>query len=391
MEDKEKSKEQLIEELAELRRRISELEAVEAERRRAEEALQRSESYYRSLIRNAGEMITVFNPDLTLRWGSRSAGKTTGYKPREIYGKTLQDLIHRDDYETVWHVFKQVLENPGSTGNLEFRFKHADGAYHVHEALVTNLLDDPSVRGVVINSRDITERKKMEEELTARNQELDAFTYTVAHDLRTPLALIQGYAQLMRAEDTTELEKEGYLKSIIAAARRMDELTESLLEYAQAGQPSGEAAAVDPAEVLGEVISDQENAIKLRNIEVKVDEDLPAIMVDPLKLRQVFANLLSNAIKYVGDYPQPRIEIGVKRKAGCIVLHVRDNGPGIEAHLLDEVFLPFRRYGNSRSLSLGIGLSTVKRAVEGWGGRVWVESAPGEGATFYFTAPAAER
>jgi PAS domain S-box-containing protein len=386
--DEDMTREQLLEKLAEMRQRIVALEEADTERQRAEEALQRSERYYRSLIRNAGDMITVLNPDYTLRWGSRSAGRITGYRPEELYGKPLSELVHPEEVAKVEGIIREVLDTPGASGYFEHRFRHADGTYHMHEVIITNLLDDPSVRGLVINSRDITERKKMEEELTAHNQELDAFAYTVSHDLRTPLALIQGYAQLMRAEDTTELEKEGYLKSIISAASRMDGLTEALLEYAQAGQPGGEATAVDPAAVLKDVLLDQASTLELKHIEVVTEEDMPGIMVDSLKLHQVFANLLSNAIKYIGDYPQPRIEIGARKEEDSVILHVRDNGPGIESHIMEEIFLPFRRYGNSSSFSLGIGLSTVKRAVEGWGGRIWVESTSGEGATFFFTAPA---
>lgn len=360
------------------------------ERKMMEEAVQKRESYFRSLIRNAVDMICVLNPDFTLRWGSRSAGRLTGYRPADIYDHLFYDFIHPDDVGEVRDIIESVLESPGASSYYENRFLHADGSYHFHEVIVSNLLDDPSVRGLVINSRDVSERKMMEEKLRARNRELDAFAYTVSHDLRTPLALVEGYAQLMRAEDTTDEEKEKYLKSIVAAARRMDELTESLLEYAQAGQPGGEAAQVDPTEVISEVLSEQADVLEWYNIEVVVDEPLPLIYVDPLKLRQVFTNLVGNAVKYTGEYPHPRLEIGSKRDAGAAIFHVRDNGPGIDARLLEDVFLPFKRFGGSAAHSLGIGLSTVKKAVEGWGGNIWVESDPSEGTTFFFTAPTAE-
>lgn len=390
MNDEGKSREQLLEELAELRRRLAESHGAGSDTSRDDGTLQRSEHYYRSLIRNAGDMITVLNPDLTLRWGSRSSGRITGYASMELYGKTLKDLIHPEDVDRVAGILEEAKEKPGASLYYEHRFRHADGSYHVHEAIVTNLLDDPSVKALVVNSHDISQRKKMEQELLARNQELDAFAYTVSHDLRTPLALIEGYAQLMRAEDTTDLEKEGYLKSIIAAARRMNDLTESLLEYAQAGQPGGEIAPVDPVKVINEVLSDQAFALELENIEVRVEDGLPEILVDSLKLRQVFANLLSNAVKYIAEYAHPRIEIGAKKDMGTVTFHVHDNGPGIEPGLLEEVFQPFKRFGGSTSYGKGIGLSTVKRAVEGWGGEVWVESSQGQGTTFFFTAPAVE-
>jgi len=360
------------------------------DRKEAEKALQRSERYYRSLIRYAGDMISILNADLTFRWGSRSAGRITGHAPGDIYGRSLLEYIHPDDIEDVKETLDFAMHNPGVTRYLETRFRHSDGSYHFHATIVNNLLDDPSVQGLVINSRDITERKMMEEELLVRNRELNAFAATVSHDLRTPLALIEGYAQLMRAEDTTGEEKEAYLKNIIAASRRMDELTESLLEYAQAGQPGGNAVTVDPAAVINEVLSEHVDVLQWKNMVVEVGEDLPGIVADALKLRQVFANLVDNAIKYMGDNPRPRIEIGAQTNGAKVTFYVRDNGQGIDPDHQEEVFIPFKRFGASASPGLGIGLSTVKRAVKGWGGNIWVESRPGEGSTFYFTAPAAE-
>jgi PAS domain S-box-containing protein len=377
----------LKEELEALRGQIAELEKAEAERSKAEEALHRSLHYYRSLIRHTGDMITVLNPDFTLRWGSPSAGRVTGYGPHDLYGKTLENLIHPDDIEAVTEALREVLDNPGCSRYYEHRFRHADGSYHYHEVIATNLLDDPAVRGIVANSRDITARKLIEEELLARNRELDSFAHTVSHDLRTPLSLIEGYAQLMRAEDATEEEKETYLKNIIAAARRMDELTESLLEYAQAGQPSGEATVVDAGEMIREVVVEHEAAMIEKGVDLHVDEPLPGVRVDSLKLRQVLANLLSNAIKHGGGGPSARIVIGAEENGETVTFHVRDNGPGIDLYLLDEIFIPFKKFGSSSGL--GIGLSTVKQAVESWGGKIWVESTSGEGTTFFFTAPAA--
>jgi signal transduction histidine kinase len=109
--------------------------------------------------------------------------------------------------------------------------------------------------------------------------------------------------------------------------------------------------------------------------------------VDQFKLRQVFGNLVNNAVKYVAGTQRPRIDVGTRAGSGEVIFYVRDNGPGLEPGALDEIFQPFKRFSTAGTPGLGIGLSTVKRAVEGWGGRLWVESEPGNGATFYFTAP----
>ncbi len=359
------------------------------DRKAVEQKLQRSESYYRSLIRNAADMISVLDADLKFRWGSRSSAKITGYTAETIYGRGFLEFAHPEEYDKVKKVLDLAVKNPGVPRSIECFFRHADGVYHFHSILLTSLLDDPAVQGIIINSRDISERRLMEDELLAANRELDSFASTVSHDLRTPLSLIEGYAQLMRAGGNTEEEKEAYLKSIIAAARRMDELTESLLEYAQAGRPAGTVTPVEPMEVLSDILFEHSNEIENAGIEIVMGEDLPVIGVDRFKLRQVFTNLVNNAVKFLQNTQRPRIEVGAQAGSGEATFYVRDNGPGVEPELREDIFQPFKRFGSPGSPGLGIGLSTVKRAVEGWGGRVWVESEPGQGATFFFTAPLA--
>ena len=135
------------------------------ELREAADRLRRSENYYRSLIRNAPDMIDVLNEDLTLRWGSPSAGRITGYEPEEVYGRSILDFIHSDDVEKARALAERVLQNPGETHSVVVRFRHDDGSYRFHETIATNLLDEPAVRGIVINSRDVTEREQAEEAL----------------------------------------------------------------------------------------------------------------------------------------------------------------------------------------------------------------------------------
>jgi PAS domain S-box-containing protein len=330
----------------------------------------------------------VLDSDFNIIWGSIGSARVTGYTPEDIYGRSFLDYVALENVERDRVMLESLLQDPGGTRTIEGPFRHKDGSWHYYEAVVTNLLEDPAVQGIVINSRDVTERKLMEEQLLASNRELDVFATTVSHDLRTPLSLIEGYAQLMRSEDSSAEEKEAYLKSVITAARRMDELTESLLEYAQAGKTVGTAVPVEPLDVISDILFEHSSVIESKNIEVTLGKEFPTIMVDPLKLRQVVANLVNNAVKYAGDSPRPRIEIGMNKSGDTATFHIRDNGPGLDSEKKDDVFSPFKRFGSSKSPGLGIGLSTVKRAVEGWGGSIWVESEPGKGSVFYFTAPA---
>jgi len=357
------------------------------ERKQSEETIAARERYYRSLIRNAADMVTVLDENLSFQWGSPSAARITGYGSQDVYGKGILDFLHPDDVDSARHDYAILLENPGMIFTGERRFRHKDGFYHWHEAIMTNLLHDPSVQGIIVNSRDITERKVIEEMLLASNRELDSFATTVSHDLRTPLSLIEGYAQLLRAAGNTEEENEAYLKSIITAARRMDEMTESLLGYAQAGQAEGTVSPVEPLDIVSDILFEHSVEIEKNNVDIILGEEFPTLKVDQFKLRQVFTNLIDNAVKYLGNTTRPRIEIGSQADQSTATFYVRDNGPGLDPALKDDIFQPFKRFGTSVSPGLGIGLSTVKRAVEGWDGRIWVESAPGKGATFFFTAP----
>ncbi|MDI7252045.1 MAG: PAS domain S-box protein [Actinomycetota bacterium] len=358
------------------------------ELKKAEETLYQRERYYRALLHNAADMISILDGEFRFRWGSRSTALTTGYD-RSIYGRTILEFIHPEDLEKARADMNKVLENPGVPLYINSRFRHADGSYHHHEAIVTNLLQDPVVGGIIINSRDITERVAMEEKLRASVRELDAFAATVAHDLRVPLSLISGYAELLRYADTTEEEREAFLDNITKAARRLEEMTASLLAYAQAGSPEGKLTKVDPATVIAEVAEERGAELDSRGIALEVEGNLPNIQADPLKLRQVFFNLLDNAIKYTSGCDNPHVRIGGRREGDMVTLFVSDNGCGVDPSMAQDIFLPFRR-GTGEAGGLGIGLATVKRAVEGWGGRVWVESTPGEGASFYFTARAAD-
>jgi len=359
------------------------------ELKKTEEDLRQRERYYRALLHNAADMVTILDENLRFRWGSRSTAAITGYSGA-IYGKSVLDFIHPEDLEVSRADFEFILRNPGNPLHAIRRFRHSDGSYHYHEAIVNNLLDDTTVRGIIINSRDITERKLMEEQLVSRNRELDAFATTVSHDLRTPLSIISGYAQLLQSDDLTEEDRKAYVASIAKAAERLDEFTASLLTYAQAGKPEGNMVSIDPGTVIAEVLAERAVELQAAKVEVEVERGLPRIHADPLKLNQVIYNLVDNAIKYTAEAENPHIEIGAVQQGGVVTFYVRDNGRGIDHRFLDDIFLPFKRLEGGKPHGLGIGLATVKRAVEAWGGRVWVNSNPGEGSTFYFTAAASE-
>jgi signal transduction histidine kinase len=247
-----------------------------------------------------------------------------------------------------------------------------------------------SLRRVQELRKEIAKRRRVEEELRLRNEELEEFSHTISHDLQNPLTIMRGYAEVAQQASTggdPGLESES-LEHIIQSTQKLSSLIESLLAYAQAGRPEGQIARVNPGEMIEDILAEYRENIREKNVTISVQESFPIILADPYKLRQVLSNLIGNAFKYLGDNPEPRIELGATEAEGWVTVYVRDNGVGIHYEEREAVFEPFKRSDTVDSPGQGIGLSIVKRAVEGWGGKVWVESAPGEGSTFSFSASA---
>ncbi len=227
-------------------------------------------------------------------------------------------------------------------------------------------------------------------ELRASNEELEAFSRTVSHDLIGSLSTLRGYAEV--AQDAAAGENRGLeaesLDAIESIGMRMSNNIRELLDYARAGKHEGPAEPVSSSYAAGEVIEELGGLMSGRRIEVSVDEKLPDVLVEEVKLKQVFSNLVTNSIKHGAGNGPLRIEIGGYMEGDTAVLFVRDDGVGIESEWQDEIFGDFKRMNRGgETPGLGLGLSIVKRAVEGWDGRLWLESAPGEGAAFFFTAP----
>ncbi len=362
------------------------------ERKLLEEILRESEGYYRSLFENAYEVIVVLNPDGTHKYSRPSMKRISGYALDELEGRSIFELIHPDDVQHIRGIFSQGIQEPGYTANVELRFQHKDGSWHIYEAVGMNLLDDPAVGGVVVNAREITERKRLENELVKSNEELRAFAHTLSHDLRSSLSIIEGFsdAALEASEENQRAEETDCLKHIIRGVQRAQGYIESVLQYAQSDHPEEEAFSADIEEVLLGVLMDYGEDIHDLGVEVENYIDVPPVMVNPIRLQQVFMNLIGNALKYLGNNRKPRIKVGAEKKGDTVTLYVSDNGVGISPEDQQEIFDPFKRFCIDGGFGLGIGLSTVKRAAEAWGGEVWVESEPGKGSTFFFTAPVAD-
>ncbi len=264
--------------------------------------------------------------------------------------------------------------------------------------LSSRLIDYQGAPAILSVARDITERKRSEEiqetlvkELEKKNAELEQFTYTVSHDLKSPLITIRGFVGLLEKDLAVgELPRaQDRLSRITKATETMHALLSQLLELSRIGRSIHPPERVEVGELVGEVINLMSQQLEERGARVTVSSELPVIYGDRPRIWELFQNLIDNAVKFVGEETSPRIDIGIRRDGDEMICFVRDNGQGIDARFHDRIFGLFERL-NPAKAGTGVGLAAVKRIVEIHGGRVWVESdGSGCGSTFCFTLPTA--
>jgi signal transduction histidine kinase len=246
---------------------------------------------------------------------------------------------------------------------------------------------------------DVTERRRVARELQTRgellqaaNKELEAFSYSVSHDLRAPLRHIDGYAALLSKAAGESLSEKArrYLQTISDSAKQMGQLIDDLLVFSRMGRQDMLRTTVNLDQLLKTVLHDLRLDLQGRAISWTM-HPLPNVSGDPAMLRQVFVNLISNALKFTATRPETKIEIGaVKRNSGETEVFVRDNGVGFDMQYVNKLFGVFQRlHRNDEFEGTGIGLANVRRIIHRHGGRTWAEGVPNQGATFYFSLPLA--
>ncbi|MBU6400198.1 MAG: HAMP domain-containing protein [Verrucomicrobia bacterium] len=226
-------------------------------------------------------------------------------------------------------------------------------------------------------------------QLEAANQELEAFCYSVSHDLRAPLRHVAGFVNLLRDSSRDRLPPEGrrYLEIIADAARQMGQLIDDLLVFSRMGRGELKREPIDLGALAQETLQSLESETAGRNIQWRL-APLPTVAGDRAMLRQVFANLLANGIKYTGPRDPAEIEVGATNGGGEVIVHVRDNGVGFDMAYADKLFGVFQRLHTDEEFEgTGIGLANVRRIISRHGGRTWAEGKVGVGAAFYFSLP----
>lgn len=373
------------------------------ERKQAEEALRESEEWFRALVQKAPDLIDVTEADTTVRYISPSVERIWGYKPEEIVGTKLTDHAHPEDLKRAFEAHARLAGELGSgvSGGPLVRMRHKDGSWRYMEGFVTNLLDDPHIKGIVYNSRDVTERVRAEEalkeseerlarsnvELARSNRELEQFAYVVSHGLRSPLRSIAGFSEILLEDYAGRLDEEGrgLLRSLESSGRHMEQLVEDILDLSRVTYRPLRKETVDLSTIARSIVVERKKNRPEREVEFVVEDGLLA-EGDPGLLRIVLENLLGNAWKYTHKHLRARIEFGSIEVGGNRTYYVRDDGAGFDMAYVEGLFEPFKRLHSPNEFEgTGIGLTAVERIVSRHGGTVWAEGEVGSGATFYFT------
>ncbi len=376
------------------------------ERRKAVEALHSSEERYRSLVELSPDALLVV-VDEVIAFVNTAGVKLFGAPgPEELTGGLVRDLLPAGE----WKRFRQRVLGAREEGKppsfFEHRRQRLDGTPIDVEAAAAPLVfaGKPAAQVIV---HDISEQKRAHEEirrlnvelekrvaertteLEAANKELEAFSYSVSHDLRAPLRHIEGFVEILVSTKATSLDEESqkHLATIADSARQMGRLIDDLLTFSRTARAELKKADIRLSDLARACIRDLQPETANRKVEWVVPE-LPQVYADPALLRQVLTNLLSNALKYTRPRPLARIELGTRSDPSEEIIFIRDNGVGFDPRYTEKLFGVFQRLHRAVDFEgTGVGLANVRRIISRHGGRTWAEGAIDKGATFYFSLP----
>ena len=390
MELKHKSKSQLLGEVVALRQKLNEMSATITRLEREEADLKRIQTMYHAVLDTADDAIfikdaegryVVVNSVLAMRIGI-SKEDLLAKTPMDVYPVELGAKIRENDLQTL--TTGRIEEN-------EDRMVTEEGKRVFLARKVPIRDEDGQIVGLLGISRDITERKRLEEELERSNADLEQFAYVASHDLQEPLRMVSSFVQLLarRSKGKLDPDCEEFIGFAVDGAERMRVLIDDLLAYSRVGRQEIPADSVPCGAVFERVTTNLRAAIEESGAVLSHDR-LPVVKGSEVLLGQLLQNLIANALKFQGQ-ERPEVHVGVERADGEWLVSVRDNGIGIDPKHFERIFAVFQRlHGRSEYPGTGIGLAICKKIVERHGGQIWVQSSPGSGSTFFFTLPVAD-
>lgn len=371
-----------------------ELEQELNERKHAEEALAFSEEKFSKAFHVVPVLMSIEDANNNFIDVNTAFIKAIGHKREDVIGHQASSLnmwTSPDDHKAV----RDAMAEHGRLKELEMRYRRKSG--ETGYVLMSTEKFEVAGRSYTITSAlDITERKRVEAErekliaeLEAKNAELERFTYTVSHDLKSPLVTINGflgYIEKEAIEGNIERLKMD-VQRIASAVNKMQRLLNELLELSRIGRLMNPSETVPFEEITNDALKIVQGRLANGNIRVILQPGLPAVHGDRQRLTELMQNLLDNAAKFTGDQPEPRIEIGQRgEEHGKPIFYVKDNGIGIAPEFHERIFGLFNKLDPNVE-GTGVGLALVKRIIEIHGGRIWVESEAGSGSSFLFTLP----
>ena len=377
---------------------------VEVELLQARDKLEIEVSERSSLLNLTHDTIFVRDMSDSIRYWNRGA--------EELYGWTREQAVGKSSHELLRTVFPSPLDDIQAeflrTGRWEGELKHtkADGTHVIVASRWSLRRDEREQQPIAVleTNNDITERKRREQEIQSLNQELakrsteleainkelEAFAYSVSHDLRAPLRHMAGYTELLQKKASSTLDEKcsHYILMTLDSAKRMGNLIDDLLAFSRIGRAETQKTLCSMTQLVREALTEVRDDTEGRNIAWKIGA-LPDFYGDRSMLRLVLVNLMSNAIKFTRTRAQAEIEVGcADGNSNDLVVFVRDNGVGFDMKYVNKLFGVFQRLHDSDAFEgTGIGLATAQRIIHRHGGKVWAEGVVDGGATFYFSVP----
>jgi len=370
-----------------------------SDRKRTEDNLNKQVERFRIMVEYSSDILVLLDKDGYQRYISPSAESITGFSVDELETAFI-NVIHPDDVERVQQAFEELMKYPDSILKGEYRHIHKDGGFRHFEAVGRNYLDDPNVQGLVVNIRDITDRKLAEDELIIakeRAEESDrlksAFLANMSHEIRTPMNGILGFVGLLKEPELTGEKQKRYISIIEKSGARMLSIINDIISISkvESGQMEISVSETNINEQIEYIYTFFKRDVEQKGIKIFFKNSLPAeesiIKTDREKIYAILTNLLKNAIKFTHA---GSIEFGYEKKGKFFEFFVKDTGMGIPQEQKKIIFERFRQGSELISRNYdgaGLGLSISKAYVEMLGGRIWMESENGKGSIFYFTIP----